>query len=145
MRVTRRSVVLVLALSCLAAPRVASAQSSPKVYRIGTLSHDPSGAGRFWDAFRDGMREHGYVEGRNIVLEQRYAEGRPERFAGFVTELLALKVDVILVVDSAAAHAAKRATTTTPIVFTVIPDPDQQGLVASLARPGGTSPACPPS
>src|SRR4030095_1307508 len=88
-------------------------------------------------AFRQGLRELGYVEGQNIGIEYRYAEGRTDRFAELATELVRLKVDVIFTSSTPGVLAAKRASSTTPIVFGAINDPVAAGLVASLARPGG--------
>src|SRR5437763_9244663 len=89
-------------------------------------------------AYRRGLRELGYIEGGNISIEYRWAEGKPERFSVLATELVALKVDVIVATGGTlGAHGAKRATTTVPIVFSAVADPVAEGLVASLARPGG--------
>src|SRR6266478_6023540 len=89
-------------------------------------------------AFRQGLAGLGYVEGRNILIEYRWAEGKPERFPVLAAELVALKADVILTAGGTlAALAAKQATTILPIVFTVVGDPIAEGLVTSLARPGG--------
>src|SRR5262249_12733863 len=90
----------------------------------------------FFDAFRQGMREHGYTDAQNVTLVERWAEGRTERFPELVGELLDLKADVILAVSVNAALAAKNATATTPIVF-IASDPLGMGLVPSLARPAG--------
>ncbi|TMJ81042.1 MAG: ABC transporter substrate-binding protein [Alphaproteobacteria bacterium] len=103
---------------------------------IGVLGID-SGAASV-AAFRRGLRELGYIEGGNISIEYRWAEGKPERFSVLATELVALKVDVIVATGGTlGAHGAKRATTTVPIVFSAVADPVAEGLVASLARPGG--------
>src|SRR5713226_3357292 len=105
---------------------------------IGLLGFGPPDPGA-WSvaAFRQGLRELGYVEDRNILIEYRWAEGKPERFPVLAAELVALKVDVIVTAGGTlAALAAKRATTTLPIVFTVVGDPVAEGLVKSLARPG---------
>jgi putative ABC transport system substrate-binding protein len=96
-------------------------------------------AGENLDAFRDGMRTHGYVEGQDYVLDARYAEGRNERMSDLAAELVRLKVDLILTSGIAGIRAAKQATTTIPIVFAVVSDPVGAGFVASLARPGGNA------
>jgi len=90
-----------------------------------------------FDAFRGGLRAVGYVEGRNIIIEQRYAAGAYDRLPGLAIELVRSNVDVIVVDGTAAAKACKDATTTTPIVFTLAVDPVADGLVASIAHPGG--------
>jgi putative tryptophan/tyrosine transport system substrate-binding protein len=90
----------------------------------------------FFDAFREGMREHGYIDGQNVTFLERWAEGRSERFPELIEELISLKADVIFVLSLPAALAAKSATTTVPIVF-IASDPLGSGLVSSLARPAG--------
>ena len=92
---------------------------------------------KHFDAFRDGLREAGYSEGHNLIIEQRYAAGAYERLFGLTTELLSSNVDVIVVDGTAAAKACKDATTTVPIVFTLSVDPVADGLAASFAHPGG--------
>ena len=121
----------------LAEPHVAQAQPAGKVWRIGILGATPPTApgGHLWRAFLDALRELGYAEGRNIVLEQRYG-GNQERLAALVDDLVRLKVDVIVAGATPAADAAARATTTIPIVMTNHSDPVGSGLVASLAQPG---------
>ena len=123
------------ALSLLAMPLAARAQPAGKVWRIGLVA----GSSGFSPskAFRQGLRELGYVEGRNVVIEQRSAEGQAERFPELIAETLQLKVDVLVVGSTSGALAAKRATPTTPSVFAGVPDPVAQGIVASLAHPGG--------
>ena len=118
-------------------PIVARAQQKSKPV-IGILSNgDPSG-GWSTTAFRQGLRELGYVEGSNVLIESRGAEGKLERLPILAAELVALKVDVILTAGGTlAALAAKQATTTVPIVFVAVGDPISDGLVSSLARPGG--------
>ena len=125
-------------LVLLAAPLAAEGQQAGKVYRIGYLGHAlPNTAGAFHEAFRQGLRERGWVEGRNVVIEWRFAEGKTERFPDLAAELVRLKVDLIVTVAGGpAAQAAKRATTTIPIVAVMVSDPVGQGLAASLARPG---------
>ncbi len=118
----------------LAAPLVAEAQQAAKVARIGYLATHPGAP----EAFLQGLRDLGYIEGRNVIIEYRDAAGKPERFPALAAELVALKVDVIVTAaGTPAAMAAKQATRTIPIIFTAAADPVTSGLVASLARPGG--------
>ncbi len=125
-----------VALALLAAPHAAAAQQ-PRVPRIGFLSPS-SAASPTLEAFRQGLRELGYLEGQSIAIESRWAEGRYERLPDLATELVRLNVDIILATNTAATLAAKRATTTIPIVVGAAgADPVKDGLVASLARPGG--------
>jgi len=135
-RVHRRD-FLVAAGTLLAAPLVAEAQQAANVTRIGYLSHNLAASSHLRDAFLQGLRELGYVEGRNVVIEYRYAEGKPERLPALAAELVALKVDVIVTVSNTTALAAKQATRTVPIVFTAVANPVAAGIVTSLARPGG--------
>ena len=134
----RRSIVgiiLVLALGCLVAPRAAEAQQPVKVHRIGVLMFTSSPFAI--EELRQGLRELGYVEGRNLTLEVRSAEGRRERLADLAAELVRLPVDLIVAHTTAGVLAAKHATTTLPIVAAVMTDPVEAGIVESLARPGG--------
>ena len=134
----RRSIVgiiLVLALGCLVAPRAAEAQQPVKVHRIGVLMFTSSSFAI--EELRQGLRELGYVEGRNLTLEVRSAEGRRERLADLAAELVRLPVDLIVAHTTAGVLAAKHATTTLPIVAAVMTDPVEAGIVESLARPGG--------
>jgi len=103
-------------------------------YRIGFFSGQTR-ADPLVDGFRQGLRERGYVEGQNVLIEWRFVEGRTDRFAGFATDLVSRKVEVIVTVGTA-IYAAKKATGTIPIVFTLVADPIAQGVVPSLARPG---------
>lgn len=128
--------VLVLALGVLAASRTADAQQRAKVHRIGYLEAGSLSAHPV-EAFRQGLRELGYVEGQNIVIEYRAAEGKSGRLADLAAELVRLKVDVIFAVSPPAIRAAKNATRTIPIVFAGAADPVASGFVFSLARPGG--------
>jgi putative ABC transport system substrate-binding protein len=129
---------LTLTLVLLAAPLAANAQPAGKVPRIGVLEPgSPSSFTVRFEAFRLGLRELGYVEGRNIHIEQRFAEGRPERLSNLANELAELKVDVIVTATTPASQAAQGATRTIPIVMAMIADPVEAGLVASLSRPGG--------
>jgi putative ABC transport system substrate-binding protein len=136
--VDRRTFLGALASGLLAAPLAAQAQPPGKVYRIGMLERtSPATNAANFEAFRRGLRELGYVEGKNLVIEYRSADGRDERFAGLATELVRLNVDLILTRGTPAALAAKNATGTIPVVITGLADPVGQGIVASLARPGG--------
>ena len=121
----------------LAAPLAAEAQQAAKVARIGYLSPNLAASPHLREAFRQGLRDLGYVEGRNVVIEYRDAEGKLERLPALAAELVALKVDVIVAAGTPAALAAKQATRTLPIVFAAAADPVASGLVTSLARPGG--------
>ena len=134
---TRRAFIGTLA-GVLSAPLTATAQAPAKVPRIGYLSpRSLAETAPLLASFRQGLRELGYVEGQTIAIEYRFAEGRPERLPALAAELVRLKVDVIVTAASPAPEAAKQATSTIPIVFTVSADPVAVGLVASLARPGG--------
>ena len=132
----KKIAVSVLATFILASFHIAEAQQPKKVYRIGLLSTDPLPA-QSWNALMDGLRERGYIEGRNIVFERRFSEGKAERFPEFAADMVRLKVDIIIVTTTPAAFAAKNATQTIPIVIPTAIDPVGAGLVASLARPGG--------
>jgi len=130
---------LVTAVSILVPPSVVNAQPPVKVYRIGYLSTGSATSTyvRPLEAFRQGLRELGWVEGQNIVIEYRYAEGRPERLPGLAEELVRLKVDVIVASPTPSAMAAKNATRTIPIVGMSLTEPVALGVIESLARPGG--------
>jgi len=131
--------LLVVLAAILAAPLAVDAQP-PKVARIGYLvtgSLESPEAQVILNAFRQGLRERGYVEGQNILIEYRGADGKIERLPGLATELTRLKVDLILAGATPAARAAQQATTTIPIVASAMGDPVGDGLVASLGRPGG--------
>ena len=129
---------VVLAVSLVLAPLGAGAQQTGKVYRIGvleTMSATLNTANL--NAFRQGLRELGYVEGRDFVIEYRSADGRPESFPGLATELVRLKVDLIVTRGTPAVLAAEKATGSIPIVMATSADPTRFGIVSSLARPGG--------
>ena len=112
------------------------AQPAPKVYRIGYLSYLGCSDDPFRDAFRQGLRDLGYIEGRNVVIECRGAPGQPDRYPSLVADLLRLNVDVLVATGTILTLAAKQATTTVPIVMVYIGDPVGSGLVRSLGRPG---------
>ena len=135
---SRRLVVLVCLLVAVLLPAVPGAQQPTKVPRIGFLSTAPlsANAARV-DALRRGLQELGYVEGKNIVIEYRSAEGRIDQQPALAAELVRLKVEVIVTSGSTATADAKKATLTIPVVMTNDNDPVGNGFVASLARPGG--------
>ena len=118
----------------------AEALQTAKVPRVGCLGDSRVAARHLEDAFLGGLRDLGYVEGRGVVIERRYAEGKPERFPALAAELVALEVDVIVAFGGIGpALAAKQTTSTLPIVFVSVSDPVGSGLVKSLARPGGNA------
>jgi putative ABC transport system substrate-binding protein len=133
----RRDFMILLAgASAMTRPRPAHAEAPAKMARIGYLASNLTNKGPL-EAFRQGLRDLGYVEGRNLVIDYRDAQGKLEPLAQLAAELVALNVDVIVASSTAAALAAKQVTTSVPIVFATVPDPVGTGLVASLARPGG--------
>ncbi len=118
----------------------AAAQPAGKVPRVGYLitgSHSDPQRQRLFEAFRQGLRELGYVEGQNIAIESRWAEGKDDRLPALAADLVRSKVDIIVAQSGAATQAAQQATRTIPIVMSLSNDPVGSGLVASLARPGG--------
>jgi len=120
------------------APLAAGAQPAGKVHRIGFLGNSTAALeAHLVGPFREGLRELGYVEGQNIVIEYRWAEGKYERFPALIAELLAQKVELIVTAGTPASLAVKKATTSVPLVMVAVGDPVATGLVASLARPGG--------
>jgi putative ABC transport system substrate-binding protein len=131
----RRAFIGTLAGSLLAAPLAGEARQAAKVPRIGYLALNPTP--HFQEAFRQGLRDLGYVEGRNVAIEYRDAGGKVDRLPALAAELVALKVDVIVASGTPAALATKQATRSLPIVFTAVGDPVTSRLVTSLARPGG--------
>jgi len=138
--ITRRAFIGTLAGGLVVTPLAAEGQQSKRVPRIGillTVSPELPLSRALLDAFRRGLREHGYVEGQNIAIEYRSAQGRVDRFPELAAELARVKVDVIVTGATPAALAAKQVTTSIPIVAGVMADPVGDGLVASLARPGG--------
>jgi putative ABC transport system substrate-binding protein len=135
---TRRAFIGALVVFLLAAPLTADAQPAGKVHRIGMLETTSMALNAAnLEAFRQGLRELGYVEGRNYIIEFRSADGRRERFEDLATELVRLKVDVIVTRGTPAVMAAKNATGAIPVVMAASGDPVMSGVVASLARPGG--------
>jgi putative tryptophan/tyrosine transport system substrate-binding protein len=134
MPVRRREFIMLLG-SALAWPVTARAQHAGKTWRIAFITHVPSII--YDEPLFDDLRELGYVEGQNIIIERRYAEGRPERFQEFAAEMVRLKADLIITTTTPAALAAKNATMTIPIVIPTAIDPVGTGLIANLAHPGG--------
>jgi putative ABC transport system substrate-binding protein len=134
----RKIICLALCAMLFALCFSAQAQQPTKILRIGYLSSDsPSTIAVRIEAFRQGLREFGYVDGKNILIEWRFAQGKADRLRGLAAELVRLNVDVIVTSGPAATRAAKEATVTIPIVTAQDNDPVGNGLVASLARPGG--------
>jgi putative ABC transport system substrate-binding protein len=121
----------------LASPGVAHAQPTGKVPRVGYLFYGSPGPSREIDAFRQGMRELGYIEGQSIAVEYRFASGQVERYPGLAADLVRLKVDVIVAPATPQALAAKQATGSIPIVFVLVADAVGAGLITNFARPGG--------
>ena len=139
--VTRRQVVLALGAGALAVPYASIAQEPGKVRRIGFLGvrsrSTPANPDVYYDAFVRGMRELGYVEGKNLVIEWRFADGKPERLSTLAAQLVQMNVEVIVTHATPGTLAAQRATSTLPIVFATATDPIASGFAATLARPGG--------
>ena len=136
----RRKLVVALGAGSLAAPFALLAQNPGKVWRVGflTMRNRPESFDtNIFGAFRAGLRELGYVEGNNLLIEWRFAEGKPERLTGLAAELVQLNVDVIVTAASQPTAAARKATATIPIVIGSAGDPVASGFVQSLARPGG--------
>jgi putative ABC transport system substrate-binding protein len=136
----RREIITLIVGAAVTCPLAVRAQQAAKAARIGfmvTGSLESPEQQATVDAFRQGLREHGYVEGQNVMIEYRAADGRIERFPELATELVHLNLDLIVASNTPAALAAKQATTAIPIVVPVMGDPVGDRLVASLARPGG--------
>jgi len=133
----RRTFIASMVGAILSAPLAAEAQQAGKIYRVGFLWDSPAVFPDAIEAFRQGLRNLGYVEGRSVAIEYRWAEGKPERMRELAEELVRLKVDVIVAPSSIYTGAAKRATSTIPIIFMSHADPLRTGHVASLGRPGG--------
>lgn len=136
--ISRRKLIIALGASALTAPLSSFAQQPAKVFRIGLLSpFSPADTALWHQAFRQGLRDLGWIEGKNISIDYRYAEGRNDRLADFADDLVRSKVDVIVTSVTPDAAAAKKATGTIPIVMASAGDPIASGFVGSLARPGG--------
>ena len=136
--ITRRKVLLAIATTLLAMPLAGETQNAQKVYRVGYLGNSSASLEPdLVEAFRQGMRDLGDIEGKNLVIEFRWAEGRYHRFASLVTDLIHLPVDVIVTAGTPGTLAAKNATKTIPVVMAVSGDAVGTGLVDSLAHPGG--------
>ena len=134
----RREFILVFGGAAGLWPLAARAQQAGKIPRVGFMGNSTAALeANLIGPFRDGLREHGYQEGRNIVIEYRWAEGKYERFPALIAELLAAKVDVIVTAGTPASLAVKKATSSIPLVMIAVGEPVATGLVASLARPGG--------
>lgn len=134
----RRALIRELVVVAVLSPVAAHGQTPSRARRVGLLlTTTPAAAAHVVMAFADGLKSLGHVEGKDIVIESRWAEGRPERLAAMAADLVRQRVDVIVASSQALALAAKRATTTIPIVMVNAADPVEAGLVASLARPGG--------
>jgi putative ABC transport system substrate-binding protein len=129
--------IVLAALAILGAPLAAAAQPPPKGHRIGWLTGWSPSPDPHIETFRQHLRDLGYIEGHNLVLELRYAEGRAERLSDLAAELVQLQVEVIVAEGAAVIRAAQQATRTIPIVMSATSDPVGQGFVASLAHPGG--------
>ena len=154
MKLPRAGLGVMLALGLAACPATAETQPG-KVYRVGFLSFSPTPAAERtpqqcpikgnsnWEAMVEGLRDHGYVPGRNLVIECRYPEGQEDRARSLAAEFVDMKVDLIVAASTLNVRAAKQATSTVPIIMAGVMDPVRRGLVESLARPGGnvTGPA----
>jgi putative tryptophan/tyrosine transport system substrate-binding protein len=134
----KRITLWLLATLFLANVSLAEAQQTGKIFRIGFLDNSTAaGSVSLLEVFRQELRKLGWIEGKNITIEYRFAEQRNERLAGLAADLVRLKVDLIVTSGGPTPFAAKEATTTIPIVMTTSTNPVEEGLVASLARPGG--------
>src|SRR5436190_2853633 len=134
----RREFITLVGGAAVAWPLTAHAQQAGKMYRVGVLNAGPDSITPQWQAFEQGLREEGFVEGRNLIFEHRFAEGNLERLPAMAAELVGMDVDVIVVRGPAPMQAAKAATTKIPIVMDAGSiDPVGEGLIANFARPGG--------
>jgi putative ABC transport system substrate-binding protein len=136
--IDRRAFITLVGAGLVVAPLTADAQQAAKVARIGFLGNSTAALeANLVGPFREGLREFGYVEGQNILIEYRWAEGQYERFPALIAELLARKVDVIVTAGTPATLAVKRATASVPLVMIAVGDPVGTGIVPSLSQPGG--------
>jgi putative tryptophan/tyrosine transport system substrate-binding protein len=134
----RDLLAVVLAVAAMTASWVAEAQQTKGIPRVGFLGNgSASTSGPLLEAFRAGLRDFGYVEGRNVIVDVRYVDGMPERVQPLVHELLALSPDVVVAAGPQPLRTLKQTTTSIPVVMAIISDPVEEGLIASLARPGG--------
>src|ERR1041384_183422 len=134
----RTTILCLLCITIAMVPAAIAEAQQPKVARIGFLGNStPELEANLIEPFREGLRELGYVEGKNLAIEWRWAEGKYERFPALIAELIASKVDLIVTAGTPASLAVKKATTTIPLVMIAVGDPVGTGLVASLAHPGG--------
>jgi ABC-type uncharacterized transport system substrate-binding protein len=134
----RRAFLTMVAGGLLAAPVAAEAQPGTKAPRVGFVEAGSRSANQhFLDAFRQGLRDLRYIEGQTIFIEDRWADGRPDRFPELIADLIRLKVDVLVVASTPGAAVAKKITSSVPVVFWGVADPAGTGLVASLGHPGG--------
>jgi putative ABC transport system substrate-binding protein len=137
-RIENRTFVLILGVLLLTLSFPTRAQPQVRVRRIGFLGNStPSLEENLVGPFREGLRDHGYVEGRNILVEYRWAEGKYERFPTLIAELIGLKVELIVTAGTPASLAVQKATTSIPLVMIAVGDPVGTGLIKSLAHPGG--------
>ena len=133
-----RALGLFVLVVALLAPPLAVAQQAARIYRIGVLfASTPAATSHLLDGLRQGLREHGYVEGQHIILERRYGQAGTERMSDVAAELVRLKVDVLVAATDPATAALRQQTQTIPVVMANSTDPVGTGFVASLARPGG--------
>jgi putative ABC transport system substrate-binding protein len=131
-------VVFAVTLALLVASVIAGAQQAGKIYRVGFLGNStPALEAHLVTGFRNGLRDLGYEEGRNVAIEYRWADGKYDRFPALINELVASRVDVLVTAGTPATLAVKKANTTIPLVMVAAADPVGDGIVASLARPGG--------
>ena len=134
----RTTILCLLCITIAMVPAAIAEAQQPKVARIGFLGNStPELEANLIEPFREGLRELGYVEGKNLAIEWRWAEGKYERFPALIAELIASKVDLIVTAGTPASLAVKKATTTIPLVMIAVGDPVGSGLIASLAHPGG--------